>query len=769
MKYLFFLSFFFYLNLPVYSQWDIFQGEFGDVYTMDFVGDSVGWLAGRHDLLYKMEDGSATWNKINLDPLLSIQHLNFVNKDIGWIVANNSITDTVYIEVYRSEDGGLTWSKKLSHKSVYYSLDDIYPVNDSCVYIRKYHNQLLKTTDGGERWEEFKIAPDNRIINAMWFFGDSSGIAVGYINHDSYDQRKSYIRTTNDGALTWQEKIIPEFRKISDIQFINDSTYYFLADDYDENHLLCKTENLFETWSILCEDEIPRNIFYFMDEEFAYVQAATKLLRTIDGGTNWDTLSTLDGWQMYKTIFINKNIGYIVSRLGWRWGPTSGTALLKTADGGNYWAINKIFSYNYNDLSIVNENKIFIAGGQDGLHYSAGDIFATDSDFNFFNQKLYTGEVIACEFITNFHGYALSKDQYIGSYIYKTEDSGENWEEIFSGTGDDSSEVQFNGYNIKAINENTVWALGQYDSTDHQSAAILETNDNGESWEYLLKCGDGRSFFDACILNDSTAWVVGSNGLIVKYNVNNQWQLIDKLTDLPLHKVCFVNFYEGWISGGYQSYHGDGFITVLLHTYNAGETWIPVTPLDYLIYDIYFNNTNHGWFVGCDSSGKGVLLETADSGDSLRVVVKDLSVPLKAIDFKDELGIIVGGSEYGTDLYNTGIILRTTNSGSTWMDQKNKVIYPSKFELYQNYPNPFNPKTTIRYSVGAIHESPLQHVNLSIYNIIGQRVATLVNKKQPVGSYEVEWDASHFASGVYVYKLETRNGYRQAKKLVLLK
>jgi photosystem II stability/assembly factor-like uncharacterized protein len=763
MKYLFFLSFFFYLNLPVYCQWDIFQGEFGDVHTMDFVGDSVGWLAGNHGMLYKTEDGSSTWNKINLDPLLSIQHLNFVNKKIGWIIAMNSIADSAYIEVYRSEDGGLTWSKKLSHNSVDYFLDDIYPVNDSCVYIRKYYNQLLKTMDGGERWEEFKIAPDNRAINEMCFFDDSSGIVVGYIHDGSHVPLNSCIRMTNDGASSWQEKIIPEFRIISYVQFINDSTYYFLVEDYNENNLLCKTENLFETWSILCKDEIPRKSFYFIDEEFAYAQTANKLIRTIDGGANWDTLSTLDGWQMLKAVFINKNIGYIVSRLGWRWGPASGTAFLKTADGGNYWAINKIFSYNYNDLSIVNENKIFIAGGQDGLHYSAGDIFATDSEFIFFKQKLYTGEVIACEFLNNFRGFALSRDKYIGSYIYKTEDSGENWEVIFNGTRDDSSEIQFNGYNIKAINENKVWALGQYDTTDHQSAAILETNDIGENWEYLLKCDNGWSFFDACIINDSTAWVVGSNGLIVKYNVNNQWQLIDKLTDLPLHKVCFIDFYKGWISGGYQSIH-DEFKSVLLHTDNAGETWIPVTPLHYLIYDIYFDNTNHGWFVGCDSSGKGVLLETTGSGDSLSIVVNNLSVPLRAIDFKDELGIIVGGGVYNEDWDDaTGIILRTANGGSTWIDQNTMQKYSSKFQLSQNYPNPFNPKTVIRYALPVTC-----HLNLSVYNIIGQKVVTLVNKKQPAGSYNVEWDASGFASGVYYFNL-TAGNFQQVKKMILLK
>ena len=63
-------------------------------------------------------------------------------------------------------------------------------------------------------------------------------------------------------------------------------------------------------------------------------------------------------------------------------------------------------------------------------------------------------------------------------------------------------------------------------------------------------------------------------------------------------------------------------------------------------------------------------------------------------------------------------------------------------------------------------------VELSIYNILGQKVATLVNKKQPAGTYNVQWDASGFASGIYIYQLKAR-GQKQStvltKKLILLK
>ncbi|MBN2426686.1 MAG: T9SS type A sorting domain-containing protein [Calditrichaceae bacterium] len=92
-----------------------------------------------------------------------------------------------------------------------------------------------------------------------------------------------------------------------------------------------------------------------------------------------------------------------------------------------------------------------------------------------------------------------------------------------------------------------------------------------------------------------------------------------------------------------------------------------------------------------------------------------------------------------------------------------------EFNLAQNYPNPFNPSTKIQYTVGTIHESNVQNVNLSIYNTLGQKVVTLVNKKQSAGNYQVEWNAGSLSSGVYLYRLKTDQGFVQTRKLILLK
>ena len=95
-----------------------------------------------------------------------------------------------------------------------------------------------------------------------------------------------------------------------------------------------------------------------------------------------------------------------------------------------------------------------------------------------------------------------------------------------------------------------------------------------------------------------------------------------------------------------------------------------------------------------------------------------------------------------------------------------EIIAPDKFELSQNYPNPFNPSTKIRFSipVGTGHTPSL----LRVYDLLGREVATLVNENLQPGTYEVQWDASHQASGLYFYQLKA-DGFVATKRMVLVK
>jgi hypothetical protein len=88
---------------------------------------------------------------------------------------------------------------------------------------------------------------------------------------------------------------------------------------------------------------------------------------------------------------------------------------------------------------------------------------------------------------------------------------------------------------------------------------------------------------------------------------------------------------------------------------------------------------------------------------------------------------------------------------------------PTVYSLWQNYPNPFNPSTKFGFRI-----AEFGLVTLKVYNLLGQEVATLVNEEMKPGSYEVTWDASGMASGVYFYRLQA-GSFVETKKLVLMR
>jgi hypothetical protein len=99
---------------------------------------------------------------------------------------------------------------------------------------------------------------------------------------------------------------------------------------------------------------------------------------------------------------------------------------------------------------------------------------------------------------------------------------------------------------------------------------------------------------------------------------------------------------------------------------------------------------------------------------------------------------------------------------------------PTAFSLFQNYPNPFNPSTKIKFfipaSVGTRHpdQSGQVAVSLRVYDVLGREVRTLVNENLQPGSYEVTFDASGLASGLYLYRLQA-GAFAETKRMIVMR
>ncbi|MBK7254387.1 MAG: T9SS type A sorting domain-containing protein [Ignavibacteria bacterium] len=120
---------------------------------------------------------------------------------------------------------------------------------------------------------------------------------------------------------------------------------------------------------------------------------------------------------------------------------------------------------------------------------------------------------------------------------------------------------------------------------------------------------------------------------------------------------------------------------------------------------------------------------------------------------------------YGSDHLPVTALYKFEKTGSVTIISN---LIPEKFNVYQNYPNPFNPSTKIKFDIPSGLNGSDSKVRLSVYNSLGKEIAELVNENLGAGSYETEFDASDFSSGVYFYKIETDN-FSQTKSMFLIK
>ena len=109
------------------------------------------------------------------------------------------------------------------------------------------------------------------------------------------------------------------------------------------------------------------------------------------------------------------------------------------------------------------------------------------------------------------------------------------------------------------------------------------------------------------------------------------------------------------------------------------------------------------------------------------------------------------------------VLKQMANYAHLITDIKNTEQLPIEISLLQNSPNPFNPSTSIQYAI-----SSRQFVKLTVYDLLGREIETLVNEEKPSGTYEITWYAENLPSGVYFYQLKA-GSFIETKKMLLLK
>ena len=324
--------------------------------------------------------------------------------------------------------------------------------------------------------------------------------------------------------------------------------------------------------------------------------------------------------------------------------------------------------------------------------------------------------------------------------ILKTTNGGTNWSIV---------RVDNAIWSIYFINSSTGYAAGY--------KTVLKTTDAGTTWVNK----DFPNFLrDIHFTDINTGYVVGVHGTILKTtNGGTDWvEQRPRPTNIDLFGVSFADANTGIAVGG--SYTDNK--NIILRTTNAGLNWTEIT-YNYStcnLISVRFTNPTTGWIVGRCSQ----ILKTTDGGASWsnRTVLVD-NLYFSDCFFTSALTGYIGGSSLTNGV---GYILKTTDGGDEYNPVGIEPIsneVPAQFQLEQNYPNPFNPMTNVKFQIP--NEA---FVKLIVFDVLGREVATLVNEQLNAGTYEADWNADKFSSGVYYYKL-TAGDFNETKKMILIK
>ena len=377
-----------------------------------------------------------------------------------------------------------------------------------------------------------------------------------------------------------------------------------------------------------------RDIFVFNKNAAIAVGDFGTVIKTTDGGNNWDVQHHAGGTD------IQLNSVYFIDELnGWAAGGTyssNSNVLLKTGDGGNIWhEVKTDTTLPYNSVWFVDADTGFVFG-EDGVILrttNGGSSWDTRSIDNYIGLYLDVFQFNAVTFLDKQTGFLVGYGYY-GNEIYKTTDCGRTWQwneqiimpKIFTYLNDITFLDKSHGYIVG----------GQ--------GVFLETTDGGSSWQRDTINGNGYSVF----FTDSLAgWITTWQGNVLKTTDGGaNWITVNSnpITNNGLLKIRFSDKNYGWFLGGSG---------IIYRTTDGGNYWINQRQETFVFTSIYFKNETTGWAVG-DS---GVILNTSDGGLNWNKLYQNDSLSFSSIYAIDNQNIFAVGS----------IILQTTNGGQSWI------------------------------------------------------------------------------------------------------
>jgi photosystem II stability/assembly factor-like uncharacterized protein len=578
-------------------------------------------------------------------------------------------------------------------------------------------------------------------LNNVYFANSNTGIAVG--------QQGIVLRTTN-GGTNWTAQNSGTPNHLFGVFFVNAVTGFIVGD-------------------------------------------VGLILKSTDGGVNWFAQNSGQNVQLLSVSFRDANTGYVV---GWY-----GT-FIRTTNGGVSWTkYSTTINTNLSCVSFADANVGFAVGQYGKL------VRTSNGGVNWV--EISTGTTALLEHVTFLNA---TTGTIIGEngVIRKTTNAGVNWNNQTSGTGSWLNGMSFQNTTFHVV-------VGE-------DGLVRKTSDGGSNW-YSQVSNTGNWLRKTNFIDTNTGWAVGDNGTIIKTTTGG-WLLpgTANLSAPNNGQTCFsLTGLLDWsdvfppISNYRVQIATDQNFTSIVHNQpgiNVSQYNIPSGALNY--------NTQYYWRVKATNQvGEGPSWSSVRNFRTTTQVpaAPNLNSPANnsSVNTTPQLrwdSIVVATSyrcRIATDTGFTNVVLDSNNIANRYINvppgrlQPNTRYYwrvtasnscltspnsvrwsfitdfvvginltgneiPKVYELYVNYPNPFNPVTSIKFDLPSDSK-----VKITVFNILGSEVTSLVNGKLSAGKYSVDWDASNYSSGVYFYRIEafatgnSVNEFVKIRKMVLVK
>jgi photosystem II stability/assembly factor-like uncharacterized protein len=785
------------------------SGTTSILYDVAFDHPSAGFAVGAAGTILHTTDGGSTWvRQASGSPYYVLRGISLVDNEIATVVGDNGA-------ILRTTNGGTVWVLQTSGS--YFGLrgvsfTDSYTGTAVGVFGIILHTtsggNMLPTTNGGTSWESQVSGTYNRLEDVS-FVDSVYGFAVG---------EEGVILYTTNGGESWLSNSPPGQTTFVDVQSSVGINFTHELDgtcsgppvgsgsawgDYDNdgdidlyitNH--GGASRLYRNDGDLTGDDLPdfTNVApeLGVDETGEVSHAAVFIDYDNDGDqdlyiTHWG------GNALYQNrLMEDGEVGFVDVTSVAGVGDADRALTASWADYDQDGWLDLYLAKHFDCMPNIRDSR-------DALFKNNGD-----GTFTNVSQYLCDDGTLSCEQLNNSHGanglwfdYDNDNDPdlYIASDVVAAGYPNILWRndgpDGYGGwTFTDVSTESFTDYSI-----NTHGAgVGDYDNDgfldltlSHAQGGFLLRNLHDGTFDDV---SDEAGVRDLYTPGGDITVVFGPS--FFDYN-NDQWLDLHYVCGMissvgtPQPNVLYENDHDGTFTdvseqagiddprrgrnSSFCDFNQDGFVDLFV-----GNFGLPI--------DLYHNrgrdqgNTNHWLIVTAEGAGAGAtnrdavgarfFLETPDGITQIREIMT---------------GQTSGGGDYRAVYFGLGantsgnLSVRwttdeTENLGTVTADQHLHVVetvtsvsendlVPPRYELFQNYPNPFNPTTTFSF---AIRSSVFTH--LSVYDMLGRRVATLVNERLSPGSYKKEWDAGGMSSGVYVARFQA-GSFVATRKLIL--